>query len=118
MKFHTKSKKTPLRITHGNSPQELKQNRPGLMRSFWEALFSDPQTEISLEIDPTNDVSRTSSIHIVKFIPALFLRPKDEELVSNKRATVLQSGLLAFLVLASRSFNRRTGDFLQSAFCH
>ncbi|CAG5087923.1 Oidioi.mRNA.OKI2018_I69.PAR.g11671.t1.cds [Oikopleura dioica] len=55
VKFHTKSKKTPLRITHGNSPQELKQNRPGLMRSFWEALFSDPQTEISLEIDPTND---------------------------------------------------------------
>ncbi|CBY35306.1 unnamed protein product [Oikopleura dioica] len=53
VKFNGETKKTPLRITHGNSRQELKHNRPGLMRSFWEALFSDPQTAISLEIDPT-----------------------------------------------------------------
>ena len=68
VKFHTKSKKTPLRITHGNSPQELKQNRPGLMRSFWEALFSDPQTEISLEIDPTNDVSGSSTVEHLQYL--------------------------------------------------
>ena len=61
VKFQGESKKTPLRITHGNSRQELKQNRPGLMRSFWEALFSDPQTSISLEIDPTYNVNENKS---------------------------------------------------------
>ena len=114
--FHGESKKTPLRITHGNSRQELKQNRPGLMRSFWEALFSDPQTAITLEIDPTYNVNfhlTHARIHDF-FISAFLFRSKNEDNVQNEREIVLQSGLLALFILASGTTRARTRDLLQS----